>query len=899
MSKKITSPLVVHRRDLKPLPFNYFPEINRETGMIDDGVKKYQDALNKAVKKDREGLTAGGRNFLYGFMPELVEAVKGLQSKAIKDLGKAGDLANNVPLVCIDAESMALATIWQTFAYRHKSKDDDAYIGDDVDSDKGNGDKDKGNGNNSSGDGDAKRPLRSLCIALAGQLVRERQRDVWAAEERGTLNDADKPIPAGLPRSLRNVAEEVEAWIIKNIPKERRRKKKRLDKIRQIEKDLASIKFNGIANARGSIDAAAQLLGLLVKTFPKHFENRKKKKKQKGDAKEGRVYFTAFALDEIERFHKEMALPLLKLMILPPEDWQEDPDSRGYVGGYLKLIDLGLLSSRSYLLHSRALEHPVGDQTLRAVNTVQATAWQVNPRVADALRLLEDSPYRKEFGLGPERVKKIPFKEREEKLSPDAKSAYERQVHEEEVDSAHLNIARRLFTALEEDEAKSAIWFPHFLDFRGRMYSYPQDLNPQASDPVRACLQFAEGKLLGEFGEQWLARRLPATYGGDVASKCLREQFQWVDEHKQEILRLARNPLGEIEFWKGAKKKSRWQFYAACCEWAAMHEQGSRFVSHLPVAMDGRCNGLQHLAALVKDPLLGKTVNLTPSDVPQDVYREIADELVLIIDQDTAPEAAGWKGLIDRDTIKPAVMTIPYGVTMAGIREQIMNGDAVYQIHAGVAWYNAQYLADKIWNLIHRKHSVLAKTMEVLVWLSKQAKIFAKANVPMLWTNPADMNIRMAYFTKKSMNYTRVDLHQFGGRVSFKLLIEDDGTEKKKKKEKEKEKRLNARDQAQGITASVVHSFDAAHLAKTVNACHLAGIRNFAVIHDSYGTHACDAPVMARLLREQFVGIYSQDWLGYFAEQWSKAPGEVEIAAPPAPDNLDISSVTDSGFFFC
>ena len=39
---------------------------------------------------------------------------------------------------------------------------------------------------------------------------------------------------------------------------------------------------------------------------------------------------------------------------------------------------------------------------------------------------------------------------------------------------------------------------------------------------------------------------------------------------------------------------------------------------------DGSCNGLQHYAALGRDVLGGRSVNVLPSSKPQDVYSEIA-----------------------------------------------------------------------------------------------------------------------------------------------------------------------------------------------------------------------------------------------------------------------------------
>lgn len=42
------------------------------------------------------------------------------------------------------------------------------------------------------------------------------------------------------------------------------------------------------------------------------------------------------------------------------------------------------------------------------------------------------------------------------------------------------------------------------------------------------------------------------------------------------------------------------------------------------VLQDGSCNGLQHYAALGRDLEGGASVNLVPSDQPQDVYKGVA-----------------------------------------------------------------------------------------------------------------------------------------------------------------------------------------------------------------------------------------------------------------------------------
>src|SRR2546423_4875439 len=42
--------------------------------------------------------------------------------------------------------------------------------------------------------------------------------------------------------------------------------------------------------------------------------------------------------------------------------------------------------------------------------------------------------------------------------------------------------------------------------------------------------------------------------------------------------------------------------FATCHEWKSYKEVGPGFRSHLPVSMDGSCDGYQHLSALACDP---------------------------------------------------------------------------------------------------------------------------------------------------------------------------------------------------------------------------------------------------------------------------------------------------------
>lgn len=73
------------------------------------------------------------------------------------------------------------------------------------------------------------------------------------------------------------------------------------------------------------------------------------------------------------------------------------------------------------------------------------------------------------------------------------------------------------------------------------------------------------------------------------------------------------------------------------------------------------------------------------------------------------------------------------------------------------------------------------------------------------------------------------------------------------------------------------------------------------MIHDSYGTHACNAGLLAHELREAFITQYTPDRLREFVEQLREQVGEdsrPNLIDPPEYGELDINVVRDSLYFF-
>jgi DNA-directed RNA polymerase, mitochondrial len=237
------------------------------------------------------------------------------------------------------------------------------------------------------------------------------------------------------------------------------------------------------------------------------------------------------------------------------------------------------------------------------------------------------------------------------------------------------------------------IYFPYNMDFRGRAYPVPPHLSNVGSDLCRGMLVFAEGKPLGERGLYWLKVHLANFAGKDKVSFDDRAKF--VDDNMDKVRASATDPFGGERWWMSLEDP--FQGLATCFEVVDAIDSGdpATYMCSLPVHMDGSCNGLQHYAALGRDSIGGRAVNLCATEEPQDVYigvmhevvRRVAKEASREVDFDTSNIEALSKsqkkelahnraaklvnGHIDRGVVKRTVMTSVYGVTYVGAREQI------------------------------------------------------------------------------------------------------------------------------------------------------------------------------------------------------------------------------------
>jgi len=320
----------------------------------------------------------------------------------------------------------------------------------------------------------------------------------------------------------------------------------------------------------------------------------------------------------------ELLMPEYLPCIIPPKDWT-GLTSGGYHSSAFA-YDLNFVKTRSRE-HKAKLEEAELSLVYSAVNTLQRTPWAINRRVLEvAFHLMNIGSER--AGIAGQFLK-APPKPHDIDTNEEVRKAWSREatrIWRQNTSSKSKRLAAwKTITMAQEFCNYDKIYFPYQLDFRGRIYAVPAFLNPQSTDLAKGLLHFSEGDvILDKQARDWLAIHGANCFGIDKVS--YEERLKWVQENEQLIIEAARDPLDE--FW-WSEADSPFCFLAFCFEWQSLleHEaRGEAFISHLPIAIDGSCNGLQHYAAMLQDAEAGRAVNLTPSPSPQDIYGVVASK---------------------------------------------------------------------------------------------------------------------------------------------------------------------------------------------------------------------------------------------------------------------------------
>lgn len=590
-------------------------------------------------------------------------------------------------------------------------------------------------------------------------------------------------------------------------------------------------------------------------------------------------------LDECERLNG-LLKPIVEPCIEPPLDWDVNPDG-SVTGGYhtTKFRELAPFIKAYNPLHKEWIKDKAPIAHIQAINKMQQTAWQINREVYD----IQSDMFKKGLGVGlPNSVPDLPpdfpaHLQKDKSLWSETdredfgtwkyakKTILTANTSERGRTTAYVSISSTARSYYDQDK----FYYVYTCDFRGRIYCATYGLSPQSSDIAKGLLRFGDGVRLGETGVKWLAIHGANKFGIDKVS--FDERVRWIDSNARRIKATADDPAGMRSWWADADKP--WQFLAFCLEWVGCNfGKDIEYLSKLPVGLDGSCNGLQHYAALLRDPIGAAATNLIDADSPNDVYTEVADKCEERLRQLGSREAEIWLNAgINRKLAKRPVMTLPYGATQQSCRtyiyEYMQDNRSKFPVEDKALWPLAIYLSPIMWASISE---VVVSARSAMDWLQQlSVPIINKSEACISWLSPVDFPVFQRYVIQKEY---RVRTQLMGG-MRINTLGEPIG--------------INRRAQKSGIAPNFIHSVDASHMVMTINNTDLPA---YAMIHDDYGTHAGNTEALYKGIRQSFVQLYTEhDPL----LEWYNQQGRLESKMPyPEQGTFDINDVLTSKYFF-
>ena len=638
--------------------------------------------------------------------------------------------------------------------------------------------------------------------------------------------------------------------------------------------------------------------------------------------------------------------------LIPPKEWTTPEDGGFHTPEMRRRRPLVKMRGYSRKAVMKRLKFAQMQPVYDAVNTAQSVAWKVNQFVMEQV-----TAELKVKGIGCPAGMDIPCPESPYPLPEKGNLnavQYEvvRQAHMDSL-AAHEQEELATFRAAKRDwimrdksnkgkmlglynchkiarlmADKERFYYVHTLDKRGRMYPVGVHLTPQGTDMAKGMLEYADGTALGRWGYWHLCIHAAGVWGNDKVP--LTERLKWVHDNQQRILDTWSDPASTREFWGAADKP--YMFLAVCKELAEIwmvnsnkvltivnkegtEWYGQSYISHVPCAQDGSCNGIQHFTAMLRDLIGASAVNMrasTEQNKPNDIYGETAQLVVnnlkrdlergLILDGNEHKAMTdaeryvihAWlqKLKVDRKVCKKSTMVVPYGgkkpSCVADIGDQLAERLAALDKQGkGLDWdhqrrYLATYvMANYVWDALN---TVVIASRKAMAFLVKIGRVSAKAGGATFWTTPLGLPAHHDYKDTKVVTVKT----KICGRMEVKYLEPTD--------------EQNEYKMSSAFAPNFVHSMDATHLMMVTNAAADMGIENLALVHDSYGAPAGHCELFHKIIREQFVELYSRDQLYRLVEQQRAQNPDLAHLYPTMdevePGDFDIKEVLNAPYFF-
>ena len=595
--------------------------------------------------------------------------------------------------------------------------------------------------------------------------------------------------------------------------------------------------------------------------------------------------------------------------IIKPKKW-DDLSHGGYYGAMAKRLHFMRISHivgktkvvKSYIKKIRDVDL---SKIYKAVNAIQETPYRINKDMYEVIEAIINQ------GGGIAGIASMePHEPEPTRKFKETKQEYGKRFHEWlEIELSRRSKAiraLRLFRYAKDFKDYDNIYFPCNIDFRGRIYPIPL-FNHQGDDFMKSLIVYSNPAPLMDSQDiellYWQGANL---WGNDKVSH--NEQVEWVRAHHSNIVDSAKNPLDYL-WWTEADEPL--QFLAWCMEYVKSLEYYEEFKTYegyscpLVIAYDGTCSGLQHYSAMLRDEVGGYAVNLVDHERPADIYQQVADKVLKIVEKDamsgtldevqkeevgggqrvhfgTRSMAQAWLAHgVTRKVVKRNVMTLAYGSGQYGFQEQIYEDTTKGNIHfKRFEKPCAKYMAKLVWQEVQ---TTVVSATEGMKYLKALANVLTKHGLPVNWWTPLGLPVQQQYLKLVQKSFRT----RFGDMVSWRGYYQDVADDES----------LDANGQKNGIAPNFIHSLDSTHLMMVVNE---AGLSNYTTIHDSFGTSLGEARHLQVVIREQLYKLYTEHSpIEEFKKYVEEMTGEdlSDIPEPPK-GSLKLENILTSTFIF-
>jgi DNA-directed RNA polymerase len=234
---------------------------------------------------------------------------------------------------------------------------------------------------------------------------------------------------------------------------------------------------------------------------------------------------------------------------------------------------------------------------------------------------------------------------------------------------------------------------------------------------------------------------------------------------------------------------------------------------------------------------------------------------------------------------KLPVMSTVYGAQLLGLTEQLVAQLDEAEGMVGLAKLEEQrlipcrYLARKFGLAVGAR---LGGAVALQKWLKDACRQCMKANAPLRWTSPMGLPIQLG---KELSGTSKVRTLLHGSR-RWQTVLDDPVPGE-----------LSGRETTRGITANLIHSFDAALVWAMVNEGAAQGV-TMLPNHDCFAVAPCDAEWLSTTLSYRISELYRPDWLAEITAEIKGAAKGLRIPRPPIVGTLDEGRIGQNPYLF-